>query len=87
MSLTQIDINDEALAEAMRLMGTKTKKETVNRALEEYNARLKRIEASRWMAEQGAQGAFDKAAAAHEAAKEAYRAEFDQDDIQIQQAV
>ena len=29
MSVTQIDIDDEALSEAMRLMGTTTKKDTV----------------------------------------------------------
>ncbi|MBA2324302.1 MAG: type II toxin-antitoxin system VapB family antitoxin [Pseudonocardiales bacterium] len=45
MSLTQIDIDDDALAEAMRLSGTKTKKDTVNLALREYAARHRRIEA------------------------------------------
>ena len=33
MALTQIDIDEDALAEAMRLSGAKTKKETVNVAL------------------------------------------------------
>ncbi|MFE4795429.1 type II toxin-antitoxin system VapB family antitoxin [Streptomyces sp. NPDC056708] len=33
MSVSQIDLDDEALAEAMRLMGATTKKETVNAAL------------------------------------------------------
>ncbi|GHA09409.1 hypothetical protein GCM10010345_12400 [Streptomyces canarius] len=28
--MTQIDLDDEALAEAMRLMGSTTKKDTVN---------------------------------------------------------
>ena len=32
MTLTQIDIDDNALAEAMRLSGAKTKKDTVNLA-------------------------------------------------------
>jgi len=45
MSLTQIDIDDDALAEAMRLSGAKTKKDTVNLALREYAARHRRIEA------------------------------------------
>nr|WP_231948759.1 type II toxin-antitoxin system VapB family antitoxin [Jiangella alkaliphila] len=43
--MTQIDIDDDVLAEAMRLSGAKTKKETVNTALREYAARHRRIEA------------------------------------------
>lgn len=38
MSVTQVDLDDEALAEAMRLMGASTKKETVNGALRDYVA-------------------------------------------------
>lgn len=45
MSLTQIDIDDDALAEAMRLSGARTKKDTVNTALQEYTERHKRLEA------------------------------------------
>jgi Arc/MetJ family transcription regulator len=45
MGVTQIDIDDEALAEAMRLSGERTKKDTVNRALREFAARHGRIEA------------------------------------------
>jgi Arc/MetJ family transcription regulator len=45
MSVTQVDLDDEALGEAMRLSGSKTKKETVNLALREYAARLRRIQA------------------------------------------
>jgi Arc/MetJ family transcription regulator len=45
VSATQIDIDDEALAEAMRLSGAKTKKETVNLALREYAERRRRTEA------------------------------------------
>jgi Arc/MetJ family transcription regulator len=45
MSATQIDIDDEALTEAMRLSGAKTKKETVNIALREYASRRQRTEA------------------------------------------
>jgi Arc/MetJ family transcription regulator len=45
VSVTQIDLDDEALAEAMRLSGAKTKKETVNLALREYAARHRRIAA------------------------------------------
>lgn len=45
MSLTQIDIDDNALAEAMRLSGAKTKKDTVNLALREFAARHRRVAA------------------------------------------
>ncbi|WP_405485097.1 type II toxin-antitoxin system VapB family antitoxin [Streptomyces sp. NBC_00009] len=46
MSATQIDIDDEALAEAMRLSGARTKKEMVNLALREYVERERRSEAN-----------------------------------------
>jgi Arc/MetJ family transcription regulator len=45
MTATQIDLDDDALAEAMRLSGARTKKETVNLALREYAARHRRIAA------------------------------------------
>jgi Arc/MetJ family transcription regulator len=45
MAVTQIDIDDDALAEVMRLSGATTKKDTVNLALREYAARHRRIEA------------------------------------------
>lgn len=45
MAVTQIDLDEEALAEAMRLSGARTKKETVNLALREYAARHRRIAA------------------------------------------
>lgn len=45
MSVTQIDIDDDALQEAMRLAGAKTKKDMVNLALREYAARHRRVEA------------------------------------------
>jgi len=45
MTLTQIDIDDDALVEAMRLSGARTKKETVNLALREFAARHRRIAA------------------------------------------
>jgi Arc/MetJ family transcription regulator len=45
MTITQIDLDDEALAEAMRLSGARSKKETVNLALREYAARHRRIAA------------------------------------------
>jgi Arc/MetJ family transcription regulator len=45
MTVTQIDLDDAALAEAMRLSGARSKKETVNLALREYAARHRRIAA------------------------------------------
>ncbi|WP_299531341.1 type II toxin-antitoxin system VapB family antitoxin [uncultured Streptomyces sp.] len=74
MSVTQVDLDDEALAEAMRLMGTTTKKETVNGALRDYVARVKRLEAAEKLAARGERGEFEAAAAAHAAAKRARRA-------------
>ncbi|WP_064456183.1 type II toxin-antitoxin system VapB family antitoxin [Streptomyces hygroscopicus] len=44
-SATPIGIDDDALAEAMRLSGAKTKKEMVNIALREYAERRARTEA------------------------------------------
>ncbi|MFB0626139.1 type II toxin-antitoxin system VapB family antitoxin [Streptomyces sp. AB3(2024)] len=76
MSVTQIDLDDEALAEAMRLMGVSTKKETVNGALRDYVARIKRLEAAEKLAARGERGEFETAAAAHAAAKHARRAAF-----------
>jgi Arc/MetJ family transcription regulator len=74
MSVTQIDIDDEALSEAMRLMGTTTKKDTVNTALREYTERVKRLEAAEKLAARAARGEFDRAAAAHDASKAARKA-------------
>ncbi|MFF4408561.1 type II toxin-antitoxin system VapB family antitoxin [Streptomyces sp. NPDC001404] len=77
MSVTQIDLDDEALAEAMRLMGASTKKETVNAALRDYVARVKRLEAADKLAARGERGEFEAAAAGHVAAKRARRAAFE----------
>jgi Arc/MetJ family transcription regulator len=76
MSITQIDIDDVALAEAMRMMGTTTKKDTVNDALREYVKRVRRLEAAERLAARAARGEFDEAIAAHDAAKAARRAAF-----------
>ena len=35
MTMTSVDIDDEALAEAGRILGTKTKRDTLNAALRE----------------------------------------------------
>ncbi|MFD3354075.1 type II toxin-antitoxin system VapB family antitoxin [Streptomyces fradiae] len=45
MTATQIGVDDAALAEAMRLSGARTKKETVNLALCDYAERRRRAEA------------------------------------------
>lgn len=73
MTVTQIDLDDQALTEAMRLMGSTTKKETVNAALREYVARVRRLEAAEELAARGARGEFDEAAEAHAAAKAALK--------------
>jgi Arc/MetJ family transcription regulator len=43
MTRTLIDIDDEALEAAKRVLGTRTKVETVNRALAEVAARTRRL--------------------------------------------
>jgi Arc/MetJ family transcription regulator len=43
VTLTQIDIDEDALSEAMRLSGARTKKDTVNLALREFAARHRRV--------------------------------------------
>jgi Arc/MetJ family transcription regulator len=73
MSLTRIDLDEDALAEAMRLLGTTTKKDTVNKVLQETAARLRRLEAMQKLTTMGTQGDFDKGIAAYEARKEAWR--------------
>jgi Arc/MetJ family transcription regulator len=67
----RIDLDDDALSEAMRLMGTTTKKDTVNQALRDYINRVKRVEAAQRLFERGRRGDFDQAAEAHAAAKAA----------------
>lgn len=54
VTLTQIDLDEDALSEAMRLSGAKTKKETVNLALREYAARHRRVAALEHYATQAA---------------------------------
>jgi len=43
MTVTRIDLDDAVLAEAMRLSGARSEKETVNLALREYVARHRHI--------------------------------------------
>ena len=45
MGVTQIDLDDEALVEVMRIAGVHTKKEAVNLAMRDYVDRFRRIEA------------------------------------------
>ncbi|MFC7246444.1 type II toxin-antitoxin system VapB family antitoxin [Catellatospora aurea] len=59
MSRTMIDLDDELLAEAARLLGTETKKDTVNAALREVAARLRRIEALHELQAMTARGEID----------------------------
>ena len=45
MTVTEIDLDDDALTEAMRLSGARSREEAVNLALREYGARHRRIAA------------------------------------------
>jgi Arc/MetJ family transcription regulator len=60
MTKMLIDIDDDALAEASKLLGTKTKKDTVNTALRETALQLRRAKALARLAELGEAGAFDE---------------------------
>jgi Arc/MetJ family transcription regulator len=60
VTVTQIDIDQEALEEAMRLSGSKTKKETVNLALREFAARHRRVAALEHYAELATNWDFDE---------------------------
>lgn len=53
MTKMLIDVDDEALAEAAALLGTKTKKDTVNTALRETANQLRRADALARLAERG----------------------------------
>ncbi|MGW0179937.1 type II toxin-antitoxin system VapB family antitoxin [Nocardia sp. NPDC003345] len=59
MSKLLIEVDDEALAEAQRLLGTGTKKDTVNAALIEVAKRLKRVKALNELGEMAERGDFD----------------------------
>ncbi|MFJ9362903.1 type II toxin-antitoxin system VapB family antitoxin [Nocardia sp. NPDC101769] len=59
MSKLLIDVDDEALAEAQRLLGTSTKKDTVNAALIEVAKRIKRAKALAELVEMAERGDFD----------------------------
>jgi Arc/MetJ family transcription regulator len=57
---TLIDLDEEALAFAAEALGTKTKKDTVNAALREIGARLRRERALEELIKMGQEGAFDE---------------------------
>lgn len=69
--MTNVDVDDKILAEAMRLMGTTTKKDTINNALADYVGRLKRLEALEKLSRRAALGEFEPTARAHAARKRA----------------
>ena len=59
MSKLLVEVDDDVLAEASALLGTKTKKDTVNAALIEVTQRRKRLRALDRLVEMGQEGAFD----------------------------
>lgn len=64
MSITQIDLDDEALDEVMRIAGVRTKKEAVNLAMRDYVARFRRVEALERSRQQAQQWDYEGWAAA-----------------------
>ena len=60
MTKVLVDVDDDALAEASTLLGTATKKETINTALRETVQRLRRAHALARLSEMGEAGAFDE---------------------------
>lgn len=79
MAKTLIDLDEEALAFAAEVLGTRTKKDTVNSALQEIGARAKRERALEQMIQLFESGAFDAsmragAAGAPEGGEEAWQA-------------
>lgn len=53
MAKTLVDIDPEKLARVQRILGTKTKRETVDRALEEVERHVASEEMIRWLASNG----------------------------------
>jgi Arc/MetJ family transcription regulator len=58
---TLVDIDDEALALAAEALGTRTKKDTVNAALAEVVARVRREQALDDLVAMAEDGVFDRA--------------------------
>jgi Arc/MetJ family transcription regulator len=69
MSLTTLDLDDEALAATMKLAGVRTKKDAVNTALREYAARGRRIAALERYADLGAGWDHESWARQHDSEK------------------
>ena len=59
MSRTVIDLDDEALEEAAKELGTTTKRDTINTALREVTARYRRLRALEEARTLAADGALD----------------------------
>ncbi|MEV0373447.1 type II toxin-antitoxin system VapB family antitoxin [Streptomyces sp. NPDC050636] len=59
MTKMLIDIDDEALEQAAKVFGTKTKKDTVNTALREVTQQIKRARALERLGEMADRGDFD----------------------------
>lgn len=57
---TSIEIDQEALATAAEVLGTRTKKDTVNAALREVGRRLVRLRALAALGEMADRGEFDE---------------------------
>lgn len=60
MVKTPVEIDEEALATAAEVLGTKTKKDTVNAALREVGQRLVRLRAMAQLGEMADRGDFDE---------------------------
>ncbi len=60
MTKTPIEIDEEALTIAAEVLGTKTKKDTVNAALREVGQRLVRLRALARLGEMADRGDFDE---------------------------
>ncbi|KQX52838.1 MULTISPECIES: type II toxin-antitoxin system VapB family antitoxin [unclassified Streptomyces] len=71
MGVTNVDVDDDVLAEAAKLLGTTTKKDTINTALEEVIRRHRRRAAFQRLAERGARGDLERTRRDWEARKAA----------------
>jgi Arc/MetJ family transcription regulator len=60
MTKTPVEIDDEALAAAAKVLGTTTKKDAVNAALREVSQRLLRLRALEELEEIADQGQFEE---------------------------
>ena len=60
MTKTPVEIDDELLAAAANVLGTRTKKDTVNAALREVSQRLVRLRAVEELGKMADSGDFDE---------------------------